>query len=208
MVVPTEQADVIVAALKTVAASLRDAGIPFALGGGMAAWARGGPPTEHDVDLVIRPRDVDAALALLESAGLPTDRPPEGWLVKTWVEGVLIDLIHSPLGLDVDAVLCDRCEVLSVGAVDMPVMCADDILVTKLLALTEHELNLSPPLTYARALREQIDWSDVARRVQTSPFARAFLVLLEELGIVEPRSDAAQRPTELRTRPRVVRGSA
>ena len=204
MVVPAQQDEAIVDGLKVVAALLRDAGIPFALGGGMAAWARGGPPTEHDVDLVIRPADVDAALEVLHTAGLPTERPPEGWLVKTWVGGVLIDLIHCPLGLEIDDVLFRRCEVLSVAAVDMPVMNADDILVTKLLALTEHELDFSAPLTYARALREQVDWANVGERVSGSPFARAFLVLLEELDILEPRS-AVRRPAELR--PRIVRGA-
>jgi hypothetical protein len=203
-VVPAQQDEAIIDALKVVAALLRDAGIPFALGGGMAAWARGGPPTEHDVDLVIRPGDVDAALEVLDAAGLPTKRPPEGWLVKTWVGGVLIDLIHCPLGLEIDDVLFRRCEVMSVAAVDMPVMSADDILVTKLLALTEHELDFSAPLTYARALREQVDWTNVANRVSVSPFARAFLVLLEELDILEPPS-AGRRPAELR--PRIVRGA-
>jgi hypothetical protein len=206
--VPPEQADVIVDALKVVAALLRDAGIPFALGGGMAAWARGGPPTEHDVDLVIRPRDVDTALAVLESAGLPTARPPEGWLVKTWVDDVLVDLIHCPLGLEIDDVLFDRCEVMSVAAVDMPVMNADDILVTKLLALTEHSLDFAAPLTYARSLREQVDWSDVARRVGESPFARTFLVLLDELGVVERAQATDRRTTALHARPRALRGSA
>jgi hypothetical protein len=203
--VPAQQDEAIIDALKVVAALLRDAGIPFALGGGMAAWARGGPPTEHDVDLVIRPADVDASLELLEAAGLPTARPPEGWLVKTWVGGVLIDLIHCPLGLEIDDVLFGRCDVMSVAAVDMPVMGADDILVTKLLALTEHELDFSAPLTYARALREQIDWSQVSERVGGSPFARAFLGLLEERGVLEPRSADRERPAELR--PRIVRGS-
>ena len=32
-----------VVTLKRVAATLRDEEIPFALGGGLAAWARGGP---------------------------------------------------------------------------------------------------------------------------------------------------------------------
>ena len=36
----------------------------------------------------------------------------------------------------------------------------------------------------ARALREQIDWDDVRRLTQSSPFARAFFTLVEELGIV------------------------
>src|SRR5262245_7530355 len=68
--------------LKRVAAALRDADVPYALGGGLSAWARGGPPSENDVDLLIREEDVDNAHRALEALGLRTEVPPEGWLVK------------------------------------------------------------------------------------------------------------------------------
>ena len=42
--------------MKRAAAALRDAEVPYILGGGLAAWARGGPPTEHDVDFFVRAR--------------------------------------------------------------------------------------------------------------------------------------------------------
>jgi hypothetical protein len=41
-------------------------------------------------------------------------------------------------------------------------------------------------LSYARALREQIDWDEVRGRTEASPFARAFFTLIEGLGVVEP----------------------
>src|SRR4051794_15422182 len=42
-IMPAEQSSDILDALKRVAAALRDADIPFCVGGGLAAWARGGP---------------------------------------------------------------------------------------------------------------------------------------------------------------------
>src|SRR4051794_10659694 len=42
-------------ALKKAAAALREADIPFLVGGSLASWARGGPETRHDLDLMIRP---------------------------------------------------------------------------------------------------------------------------------------------------------
>ena len=59
----------------------------------------------------------------------------------------------------------------------------DDVLVTKLLALTEQNLDYSSALEMARALREQLDWDEVRRRSEESPYAKAFLVLVEELGV-------------------------
>ena len=32
----------------------------------------------------------------------------------------------------------------------------------------------------------QVDWDDVRRRTEGSPYARAFFTLVEELGVVEP----------------------
>jgi hypothetical protein len=183
---PSSQSTDLLDALKVVAATLRDAKIPFALAGGLAAWAHGGPPTEHDIDLMIRESDSDAALAVLRDAGLRIEHPPEGWLVKAWLDDVLIDLIHGPRGIIVDDAFFDRCEQLSVAAVDMRVIPLDDLLVGKLLALTEHHLDFGAPLEWARAVREQVDWSVVAERTAGSPFARTFLTMLEELEVVSP----------------------
>src|SRR5205085_11770380 len=85
--------------LKKAAAALRDADIPFAVGGGFAAWARGGSASDHDVDLMIVESDAERALKTLEAAGMRTGRPPEGWLVKAWDGDVLVDLIYGPSGV-------------------------------------------------------------------------------------------------------------
>jgi len=148
------QGEQLLDSLKRVAAVLRDAEIPFALGGGMAAWARGGPPTEKDIDLLICERDAEDAHKALAAAGLRTEVPPEGWLVKAYDEGdVLIDLIYRPSGLEVDDALLARCDELSVHAITMRVMTINDLLVSKLLALTEHHLDYGPVLETTRALR-------------------------------------------------------
>jgi hypothetical protein len=181
--VAATQSHEILDVLKRVAQILRDADIDFALGGGLSAWVHGGPPTENDVDILICEQDVDRALAALEAAGLETARPPEGWLVKAWDDGILVDLMFEPSGVVVDHEFLERCEVHNVAAVRMRVMPLDDLLVGKLLALTEHHLDFAPILEHARALREQIDWVHVASRTQHSPFARAFLFMIAELGI-------------------------
>src|SRR3954470_4926268 len=108
--------------LKKSAAALRTAGIPFLLGGSLASWARGGPETHHDLDLVIKPEDTEAAVAALVAAGLRADDPPEEWLVKAWDGDVLVDLIFYPKGTPVDDALIARGEVMSVLGMAMRVM--------------------------------------------------------------------------------------
>ena len=180
--------DDLVNCLKRVAATLRDGNVPFALGGGLAAWARGGPRSEHDVDLLVDERDVPEAKQVLADAGFRVESPPEDWLFKAFDGDILIDLIHRPSGLVVDTRYIEACDRLSVAAVEMPVMGLDDLMVTKLLSLNEHCLDLGRVLQVSRALREQIDWPSVRARTEHSPFAEAFFVMITRLGIVEPET--------------------
>jgi hypothetical protein len=172
--------------LRKVSVVLREAEIPFVLAGSVASWARGGPETDHDLDFILKPEDAERALEALAAAGMEPEKPPEPWLYKVHDDGVLIDLIFSPSGLDVTDEVIARSDEVEVFAIPMRVLRPEDLLVTKLCAMTEHTINYRSCLEIARALREQIDWDDVRRRTAHTPFARAFFTLVEGLGIVEP----------------------
>jgi hypothetical protein len=183
---PSENFPELIESMKSAAAALRDAEVPYMLGGGLAAWARGGPPTEHDVDFFVRPADAERALEALVAAGMKPERPPEGWLLKAWDGGTRVDRIFSPAGGTVDDGYFERAEEMEVAAQRLPVASLGDVLTTKLLALNEQDPDLSSVLEMARSLREQIDWDFVRAQTTQSPFARAFFTLVEELGVVEP----------------------
>jgi predicted nucleotidyltransferase len=172
------------ASLKKAVAALREAGVPFLLGGSLAVWARGGPETRHDLDLVIKPEDADRALGVLEEAGLRPEKPPEEWLYKAWDGDVLIDLIFHPRGLEVDDELMERGDFLHVLGITIPVMAIEDVMATKLLALHEQQLDLTGVVRIARAVREQIDWRVLRERTKASPYAAGFFTICEVLGIV------------------------
>jgi hypothetical protein len=182
--------DELLETMKKSAGALRDAGIPFALTGGLAVWARGGPRTEHDVDYLVKPDDAERAQRVLGDIGLRTERPPEGWLLKAWDGDTLIDLIFDPSGGPVADDWLERAEVMEVYSVTMPVAALEDVLVTKLMSLNEQHLDYSTVLEMARAIREQLDWDEVRRRTADSPFAAAFFTLLEKLDVVEPEATA------------------
>jgi hypothetical protein len=179
-----DQFERILGAMKVAAAALRDGGIPFALAGGLAVYARGGPPTEHDVDFLIREADAERAIELLREAGFRAERPPEGWLYKVFDEhGSMIDLIFAPNSRPerVPGIL-DRATELEVYAITLPVMTATDVLESKLRTLKEHEASYDDVLEIARTCREQIDWETLRGNVD-SPYAKAFFTLAEELGL-------------------------
>ena len=163
---PSETFPELIDAMKKGAAALRDAEVPFLLGGGLAAWARGGPPTDHDVDFLVRQRDAERALEALEEAGMRPERPPEGWLLKAWDGDMLVDVIFGPAGGLVDDAYFERATLLEVAALPMLVASIDDVLTTKVLAMSEQNPDFRPVLEIARSLREQIDWEFVREQVE------------------------------------------
>ncbi|MCA1657016.1 MAG: nucleotidyltransferase family protein, partial [Actinobacteria bacterium] len=146
--------------------------------------ARGGPESQHDVDFLLREDDAERALQVLEAAGFRPERPPEDWLFKSWDGDVFVDLIFRTSAGPVSGEMFERADELEVYAVRMQVASLEDVLVSKLMALDEQDLDYKGSLDVARPLREQIDWSFVRERTRESPYARTFFFLAEELGVV------------------------
>jgi hypothetical protein len=171
--------------LRMVAVALGDAEIPYALCGGYAAWARGAPEPRHDADFVILEADVDRAREAIAAAGLDVRDPAENWLFKAYHHDALIDVLFRMCGQPVDPAIFERADTIEVLAVRMPVLSATDVLAGQLRVLGEHYCDFARLLPNARALREQVDWPEVERVVGDNPYARAFLHLVTELGVVE-----------------------
>ena len=184
----------LVTTLKRVASVLKQAEIPFALGGSFAVYAHGGHSSDHDVDFLIREQDKERALAELSAVGFEVEQPPEDWLVKVYDEGRMVDLIYRPVESPVtDAVLADSV-IRPVEAIAMPVLSATQLMMHKLLSYTQHYCDFATGLPVARSLREQIDWDRVRKETAQSPYAEAFLVLLDRLDVVpQPEESATHR---------------
>ncbi|WP_107046726.1 hypothetical protein [Streptomyces albus] len=175
-------------ATKHVAGLLKAAGHPFALAGGVAAYAHGNMARlEHDADFCVLPEDAEAVAGTLRKAGLPVYDPPEDWLFKARCRGQDVDLIYELKQLPVTPELLGRAEILPVDSVVMPVLAPTDLLIGLLNALSEHHCDFSAVLPLARTLREKIDWVRVRRVCGTAPMPDAFLYLLERLGVIAPR---------------------
>ena len=180
---------------KRSVAALNESEVPFMLGGSLACWAQGGPATRNDLDFMVKREDAERGLSALEAAGMRPERPEEDWLLKAWDGEVLVDLIYHPTGFEITDEVLDRAVELDVAAMRLRVMALEDVLTSKLLALGEHALDLEPSLQIARALRERIDFTEVARRTSHSPYARAFMSLLADLGVSSaPEAVRAVRP--------------
>ncbi|MEU1604971.1 nucleotidyltransferase [Micromonospora matsumotoense] len=170
--------------LKRVAAVLKQNEIPFALGGSFAVYAHGGHSSEHDVDFLLPEADVERALEALTDEGFTAERPPEDWLVKVYDDGRMVDLIHRPVETPVTHETLADTVIRPVDAIRMPVLSATRLMVHKLLSFSQHYCDFARGLPLARSLREQIDWERVRKETRHSPYAEAFLMLLDRLDVV------------------------
>jgi Nucleotidyl transferase of unknown function (DUF2204) len=180
-------------ALKRSASALKADGVAFALGGGYALWVAGGPEPSHDVDLVVAETDVEMAANTLAAAGLRVERPPEDWLFKAYSdadsstepaeEPALVDVLHRLGGVPVVQSLLDTAVEYEVLGVRIPVLPPTPIMIAKLRSLSEHYCDFAALLLVVRAVREQLDWAEIGEATQDNPFAEAFLLLLDRLGI-------------------------
>jgi hypothetical protein len=193
-----EDRDPLIRTLKRVAYNLKLMEVPFALAGSLAVYARGGGPVDHDVDFLIKEEDTDRTLTGLIEVGFRAVIPPEGWLVKVYEDERLVDLIFNPVQRPVtDETLADT-DVLPVNACHMPVLSATELMIHKLLSMGVQACDFTRALPVARSLREQIDWGRVERETAYSPYAQAFMVLLDRLKVIslaEIHSASTRRAT-------------
>jgi hypothetical protein len=191
----------LIATLKLAVAALREQGLAFMLGGSMAAWARGGPEPQKDIDLMVKPADAQAALEALTQAGLRPAHPPEEWLYKAWNDDVLIDLIFRPSGIEINDEALARAESIAVMSITTPVMAVEDMLVTMICAMDEHSLDYGALVAIARSLREQVDWPELRNRTAGNPYGKAFFTLVQELGIAPAQSGRPRGQSHVRVLP-------
>jgi hypothetical protein len=180
--------DLLRAALRQAGSALKRSELPFALAGGYALWAHGGPEPTHDVDFAVLESDADRAAKVLAEAGFEVDRPPEDWLLKACLDDAVVDVLHRIVGVPVDEHLLSRAEDVELLGIRLPVLPATDVLSSKLRSMTEHYCDFAALLPAARAVREQVDWGRLREECGENDFAATFLYLLERLGVAPSAS--------------------
>ncbi|MEV0533594.1 nucleotidyltransferase family protein [Kitasatospora sp. NPDC050463] len=190
---PPDRTQAILEAAKQMGSLLKTKGHPFALAGGVAAYAHGAVVRlQHDADFCIRREDADDVTRTLRQAGLQVYLPPEDWLIKARCLGQDVDLILELAKRPVTTELLDRAEVLPVDSVHMPVLSATDLVSSLLAAFSEHHCDFGAVLSVVRPLREKVDWRRVRAERGDAPMPAAFLFLLERLQVIEPQEAAPE----------------
>lgn len=165
-----EKGDVDQTTVLQVLGAARDAletvSIPYMFIGGLALAIYGRPKPIEDLDVMVKHEDAEKALKALQDAGFETKEPPENWLHKAAMEGVLVDIITRSEGdLYVDDEMVERSVIKDYKDRQVRLVSPEDLLVMKALA---HEEDTAHYWHDAMTLivGADLDWNYVVKRAR------------------------------------------
>jgi hypothetical protein len=148
--------------------ALRAAGVATLVGGGFALylylkrWR-----STKDLDLFIRPDDVEPALAALAEAGFRVELTDPAWLAKALRDGVLIDLIfcsyNGLLPVD-DSWIAHGRDALLLG-VPVKLVGPEEMIVSKAFVAARDRFDGADISWMIRTLGPTLDWERIEERI-------------------------------------------
>ena len=156
--------DRLLAVLDETVDVLRRADITFLVMGGLATSILGRDRRVTDIDLFLRDRDVEAALAALRTAGFETLVVSPNWLAKAFKDDVLVDLIsRSTHDIGLSDEILERAVEVDVHGRRLPVVSAEDLIVMKAVATGEDTARYWHDALSVLG-RPDLDWEYLTRR--------------------------------------------
>lgn len=156
--------------------ALTEAGLPFALIGGVAASGLGRPRSTHDIDIFVRPEDADATLHVLERHGFKTEKTDIEWLYKAFKDDILVDIVFRSRGdIYFDEDMQAHTRLVEYHGRKVPLVSPEDLAIIKCAVHFEggphHWHDALAILSHA-----PMDWNYLLRRARKAP--RRLLALL------------------------------
>jgi len=149
--------------------TLGEAGLSFALVGGVASAGYGRARWTKDIDVFCRPEDADAVLDVLAAKGFEVERTNPAWIYKAFRDGVQVDVIFKGKGgVFFDERMADRVRTVSLVGVEVPAISPEDLIVLKAVSHDEES-----PRHWHDALAvlatTELDWDYLLERARLSP---------------------------------------
>ena len=156
-------------ALARTVAVLGDAGLPFAIVGGVASAGYGRARWTKDIDVFCRPEDADRALDALAADGFDVERTNPAWIYKAFRDGVQVDVIFKGKGgIFFDEGMAERIQIVTLVGVEVPAISPEDLIVLKALSHDEES-----PRHWHDALgvlaSADLDWDYLLERARFGP---------------------------------------
>jgi predicted nucleotidyltransferase len=168
--------------------ALSDAGLLFAVVGGIPSSVYGRPRWTHDIDIFLRPHDARKALEIIGEAGFSTEQHDTTWLYKAYKDGVLVDLVFKGEGdVYLDAEMAARIRTIDYEGVKVQAASPEDIVVVKAVV---HREDTSRYWFDALSViaRTALDWDYLLWRSRVAP-ARVLSLLVYAVsnGLAVPK---------------------
>jgi hypothetical protein len=144
--------------------ALSEAGVPFLVGGGWALYSYLGRwRTTKDIDVFVRPADLERALVALARAGFQVEVTDAAWLGKARKDGALIDVIFcSYNGLfPVDDEWHDHGREAVVLGVPVRLVGPEEMIVSKSFVAARDRFDGADVTWLIRALGDSLDWGRI-----------------------------------------------
>jgi hypothetical protein len=152
---------------------VRDAGVPFLLGGGFAlATFTGRWRDTKDIDFYILPRHRQTVIDALTKAGFkdyyPRLRYDRGWIYRSIKSDVIVDIIWSMANrrARVDELWFKRSSPISIRGESLNVLPLEEFLWCKLYILQRDHCDWTDILNLLYAAGPRIDWHHLIERVE------------------------------------------
>jgi hypothetical protein len=172
---------------RTAMEILRDARVPFMVGGAFALERHAGISRfTKDFDVFISPSDVDRALAAFDAKGYATELTAPYWIAKVRYEDLYVDLIWSS-GNGVATVDDEwfahalEDEILGMPALIVP---AEEMIWQKAYIMERERFDGADVIHVIHAMAERLDWDHLVRRF--GPHWRVLLAHLVLFGFAFP----------------------
>ena len=169
------------AVLREATTSLDAAGIPHLVFGSIATRAAARPapiPSGEDIDLLVRPSDVTAALRALEDAGFVSREHDSAWIHKAMRGGVTVDVIfRAGRHIYLDDEMLARAVPADAFGVAVKLMPPEDLAIIKAVL---HEEDRTRDWFDALSIleRNDLDWDYLVRRARGHAAQRVLSLLL------------------------------
>ena len=149
--------------------AVEEAGIPYALIGGLAAKKLGRPRVSHDIDFFVKPDDAKKALKALEKHGFVTQERDPVWLFKGWKEDILVDIVfRSSADIYFDQEVQEHVRRVPYNGRFVNAIAPEDLIVIKAAVHEEHSSHHWFD-ALAVLIQGNIDWEYLLKRAKHAP---------------------------------------
>ncbi len=164
--------------VERVKAALDGAGIPWGVAAGMAAYLYTGNRAPTDLDLLVRPEDLQRAADLL---GMPAKRESTGWGESFKAAAGRIEVVGSlavraggeSFPYSMDEAMVARCRTAALEGIEVPILSPEDVIALKAVMQRGPE-------------QGKHDLEDIAALAAALPIDAAYLrSRLQQMGAIE-----------------------